>query len=140
LLSLANPMSNDARNSSSNYGTWVDVTAPGTQIWSTAIEKPVKCKGDLAGSDTDGWFANCNGTSMAAQRPRGWLRWCKPTLSLKPTSRRLSTASQAPPTTLSECQRQAVKTCQRHQGGVFSSSRQHAHRERHPNHHPGAVV
>jgi thermitase len=71
VLAVANTMSNDARNSSSNYGTWVDVTAPGTQIWSTAITGGVKCMKDLTGSNAAGWFAYCNGTSMSAPHVAG---------------------------------------------------------------------
>ena len=35
VLAVANTTSSDTKNSSSNYGTWVDVSAPGTSIQST---------------------------------------------------------------------------------------------------------
>lgn len=50
VLAVANTTNSDTRNSSSNYGTWVDVSAPGTNIQSTF---------------NNGGYAAISGTSMS---------------------------------------------------------------------------
>ncbi len=66
VLSVANTTQSDAKSSSSTFGTWVDVAAPGSSIWSTAVPGAVKCQSDMIGA-----FANCSGTSMAAPHVAG---------------------------------------------------------------------
>ena len=68
VLSVANTDMNDDMNPGSSHGTWVDVAAPGTAVWSTAVPGGAKCQsGMVAGSP----FANCTGTSMAAPHVSG---------------------------------------------------------------------
>ncbi|NOY06373.1 MAG: S8 family serine peptidase [Chlorobi bacterium] len=55
ILAVSNVTSNDVKNGSSNYGTWVDVAAPGTRILST-VSRPAN------GYQSAGW----SGTSMAS--------------------------------------------------------------------------
>ncbi len=50
VLAVANTTNSDTRNSSSNYGTWVDVSAPGTNIQSTF---------------NNGGYGSISGTSMS---------------------------------------------------------------------------
>ena len=50
VLAVANTTNSDVRNSSSNYGTWVDVSAPGTSILSTV---------------NGGGYGSISGTSMS---------------------------------------------------------------------------
>jgi thermitase len=66
VLSVANTNRNDVRSNSSTYGTWVDVAAPGTAIWSTAVAGGSACQGNFSGG-----YANCSGTSMAAPHVSG---------------------------------------------------------------------
>lgn len=58
VLAVANSTVTDARNSSSNWGGWVDVAAPGTDILSST-----------AGTDTS--YAYFTGTSMASPHVAG---------------------------------------------------------------------
>ncbi len=66
VLSVANTNSSDGRDPSSNHGTWVDVAAPGTSIWSTAVPGGSACQSGIIGA-----FAFCTGTSMAAPHVSG---------------------------------------------------------------------
>jgi thermitase len=66
VISVANTTSSDAKAPSSNFGTWVDVAAPGTSIFSTAVPGGAACQSGLVGA-----FANCSGTSMAAPHVAG---------------------------------------------------------------------
>jgi thermitase len=65
VVSVANTTANDTKASSSNFGTWVDVAAPGTSIFSTAVPGGSACQSSL------GTFATCTGTSMAAPHVSG---------------------------------------------------------------------
>jgi hypothetical protein len=59
-LSVGNTDQNDDRRASSNYGSWLDVMAPGTGIWTTDVD-PTPGPGG-------GWndtYAAANGTSFA---------------------------------------------------------------------------
>lgn len=58
VLAIGNTASTDARSPSSNYGTWVDLMAPGTNIYNC-----------LAGSTTS--YGNQTGTSMACPMVAG---------------------------------------------------------------------
>lgn len=58
VLAIGNTTSTDARSSSSNYGTWIDIMAPGTTIYNC-----------LAGSTTS--YGNQTGTSMACPMVAG---------------------------------------------------------------------
>jgi serine protease len=55
VISVASSTTNDAKSSFSNYGTWVDITAPGSAIRSTYI-----------GNNFAPAYANLQGTSMAS--------------------------------------------------------------------------
>lgn len=55
-FAVASTMSNDARSSFSNYGTWVEVAAPGSSIYSTYPTST---------------YGNLNGTSMATPHVAG---------------------------------------------------------------------
>ncbi len=66
VLSVANTNSADMRSGSSNFGTWVDVAAPGAGIFSTAVPGASSCQNGLMGA-----FANCSGTSMASPHVAG---------------------------------------------------------------------
>jgi Subtilase family/Methyltransferase domain/Divergent InlB B-repeat domain/Fibronectin type III domain len=61
VLSVAATNQDDTRRNTSSFGTWVELAAPGTDIWSTAVPNADKCQTDIAGA-----FAKCSGTSMAA--------------------------------------------------------------------------
>ena len=61
VLSIANTTLADTKASSSTFGTWVDVAAPGSSIFSTAVPGAASCQSGLTGE-----FANCSGTSMAS--------------------------------------------------------------------------
>lgn len=58
VLAIGNTTSTDARSASSNYGTWIDLMAPGTTIYNC-----------LAGSATS--YGNQTGTSMACPMVAG---------------------------------------------------------------------
>ncbi|MBK9317779.1 MAG: S8 family serine peptidase [Bacteroidetes bacterium] len=58
VIAVANSTQTDAKNSNSSYGTWVDITAPGTSIFSTIPW---------------GNYGNFSGTSMAAPLVSGLL-------------------------------------------------------------------
>jgi subtilisin family serine protease len=58
VLAIGNTASSDARSSSSNYGTWIDLMAPGTNIYNC-----------LAGSTSS--YGNQTGTSMACPMVAG---------------------------------------------------------------------
>jgi hypothetical protein len=66
VLAVANTTSGDVKASSSTYGTWVQVAAPGTSILSTALPGGTACQSGLVGS-----YARCSGTSMAAPHVSG---------------------------------------------------------------------
>jgi subtilisin family serine protease len=56
VISVSNSTSTDAKASSSNYGTWIDITAPGSTIRSTIPSS----------SNPNGTYGNKTGTSMAS--------------------------------------------------------------------------
>lgn len=58
VLAIGNTASNDARSSSSNYGNWIDLMAPGTNIYNC-----------LAGNNSS--YGNQTGTSMACPMVAG---------------------------------------------------------------------
>lgn len=60
VLSVSSTASNDAKSGFSNFGTWVDVSAPGSQILSTYI-----------GGGFSATYANNSGTSMASPMVAG---------------------------------------------------------------------
>jgi thermitase len=66
VVSVANTTTADVKATSSNFGTWVDVAAPGSSIFSTAVPGALKCQSGLVGQ-----FANCSGTSMASPHVAG---------------------------------------------------------------------
>jgi thermitase len=66
VLAVANTTSADVKAANSNFGAWVDLAAPGTSIWSTAVPGALKCQSGLSGA-----FAFCSGTSMAAPHVAG---------------------------------------------------------------------
>ena len=66
VVSVANTTVADVKATSSNFGTWVDVAAPGSSIFSTAVPGALKCQSGLVGQ-----FANCSGTSMASPHVAG---------------------------------------------------------------------
>lgn len=55
VISVASSRENDAKSGFSNYGTWIDITAPGSSILSTYI-----------GSGFSATYASIQGTSMAS--------------------------------------------------------------------------
>jgi hypothetical protein len=57
--------SNDLRPSFSNFGTWVQVVAPGVSILSSAVP------GSACSENPIGLFAHCTGTSMSAPHVAG---------------------------------------------------------------------
>ncbi|MCL2062809.1 MAG: S8 family serine peptidase [Candidatus Cloacimonetes bacterium] len=61
ILSVASTASNDIKSSFSNFGTWIDISAPGSDIFSTYYTRP-------AGEDT---YEQAGGTSMAAPHVAG---------------------------------------------------------------------
>jgi thermitase len=77
VVSVANTDASDNRWPTSTHGTWVDIAAPGVDIWSTAVPGAVKCNRDLAGS-----FAKCTGTSMAAPHVSGVVALVQSSCSL----------------------------------------------------------
>lgn len=60
VVSVSSTTTNDAKSSFSNYGGWVDVSAPGSQILSTYI-----------GNNFQPTYANLSGTSMASPMAAG---------------------------------------------------------------------
>jgi hypothetical protein len=66
VLAVANTTVGDVKASTSTFGAWVDLAAPGTSIWSTAVPGASSCQGGLTGP-----FAFCSGTSMAAPHVAG---------------------------------------------------------------------
>jgi thermitase len=66
VVSVANTDNSDHLNSSSTHGTWVDVAAPGTSVWSTAVPGGGACTSGMIGA-----FAFCTGTSMATPHVSG---------------------------------------------------------------------
>jgi thermitase len=66
VMAVANTTSTDMISGTSNFGTWVDVAAPGSAIFSTAVPGAAKCQANLVGA-----FANCSGTSMASPHVAG---------------------------------------------------------------------
>lgn len=66
VMAVANTNSADMISGTSNFGMWVDVAAPGSAIFSTAVPGAAKCQANLAGA-----FANCSGTSMASPHVAG---------------------------------------------------------------------
>ena len=66
VVAVANTTIADVKAASSNFGTWVDVAAPGSNIFSTAVPGALKCQSGLVGQ-----FANCSGTSMASPHVAG---------------------------------------------------------------------
>ena len=66
VLSVANTTMTDAKAASSNFGTWVDLAAPGSGIFSTAVPGGSACQSGMVGQ-----FANCSGTSMASPHVAG---------------------------------------------------------------------
>jgi thermitase len=65
VVSVASTDNNDARSGFSNFGTWVDVAAPGSNIFSTALPLGSRCANGTA------QFAMCSGTSMASPHVAG---------------------------------------------------------------------
>lgn len=66
VVSVANTTITDAKAASSNFGTWVDLAAPGSSIFSTTVPGAPKCQSGLVGD-----MANCSGTSMASPHVAG---------------------------------------------------------------------
>jgi hypothetical protein len=66
VLAVANTTVGDVKATSSTFGAWVDLAAPGTSIWSTAVPGAASCQGGLTGP-----FAFCSGTSMASPHVAG---------------------------------------------------------------------
>jgi thermitase len=66
VLAIANTTIGDVKSSSSNFGTWVALAAPGSSIFSTAVPGASACQSGLTGQ-----FANCSGTSMATPHVSG---------------------------------------------------------------------
>src|SRR6185503_3605314 len=60
VLSVANTTDDDVLASSSTYGSWVDVAAPGTSVLSTALMNASTCSSGAA------LYATCSGTSMSS--------------------------------------------------------------------------
>jgi thermitase len=61
VVSVANVRDDDTLFSSSNFGSWVTIAAPGVNVLSTAHPGGVKCQSGLSGN-----LSRCTGTSMAA--------------------------------------------------------------------------
>ncbi len=61
-IAVASTTSSDTKSSFSNYGTWVDVSAPGSNIYSTCTPGPMGCTGNYGGA---------SGTSMASPHVAG---------------------------------------------------------------------
>ena len=66
VLAVANTTVGDVKAASSTFGAWVDLAAPGSGIWSTAVPGAASCQSGLTGR-----FAFCSGTSMAAPHVAG---------------------------------------------------------------------
>lgn len=66
VVAVANTTIGDVKAASSNFGVWVDLAAPGSSIFSTAVPGAAKCQSGLVGQ-----FANCSGTSMASPHVAG---------------------------------------------------------------------
>jgi thermitase len=93
VIAVANTDENDKRVSSSSYGTWVDVAAPGSAIWSPASPNGVKCVNGRIGD-----YAICGGTSSAAPHVAGLAalvqKSCAPITAQGVVDRITSTADQ----------------------------------------------
>jgi thermitase len=66
VVSVAATDQSDVRAFFSNFGTWVDVAAPGRSIFSTIVPGAADCQGAPIGS-----FGTCSGTSMATPHVAG---------------------------------------------------------------------
>ena len=66
VVAVANTTIADVKSGSSNFGAWVDLAAPGSSIFSTAVPGAAKCQSGLVAQ-----FANCSGTSMASPHVAG---------------------------------------------------------------------
>jgi thermitase len=66
VVSVAATTRTDTRASFSNFGTWVDLAAPGQTVFSTAVPGAKSCQTGLVGQ-----FAYCSGTSMASPQVAG---------------------------------------------------------------------
>lgn len=76
VISVASTASSDAKSSFSNYGTWIDISAPGSAIYSTYV----------GGSSTPtATYSRIQGTSMASPLVAGLLALMK---SFAPTATR----------------------------------------------------
>ncbi|MEO6022365.1 MAG: S8 family serine peptidase, partial [Burkholderiales bacterium] len=97
VVAVANTTITDVKSSSSNFGTWVDLAAPGSSIFSTAVPGAAKCQSGLVGQ-----FANCSGTSMASPHVAGLAALvrasCNFTTSTDIVARLTSTADASPGT------------------------------------------
>ena len=62
VIAVAGTNQNDLKTNLSNYGPWVDIAAPGTNIWTTAIPGNNWGCPDATGTG----YGGCSGTSFAA--------------------------------------------------------------------------
>jgi thermitase len=79
VIAVANTTVNDVKAANSNFGTWVDLAAPGSSIFSTAVPGAPKCQSGLTGQ-----FANCSGTSMASPHVASLAAWFERVADLLP--------------------------------------------------------
>ena len=66
VVGVANIKRDDTKTTSSNYGKWVDLAAPGEDVVSTAVAGAAKCQRNLSNG-----YALCSGTSTAAPHVSG---------------------------------------------------------------------